>query len=75
MTNKRLGITNYALASFFAYLLIEYFTAITKVTDNHIRQILPVILDGLESVNEDYRSTMQMLIALLAKKVMLQNLW
>lgn len=59
--------------SFFAYTLIEYFTVLEKIKDNQIRQVLPTILEGLESSDDDYRSAMQMLVALISKKVVFQD--
>jgi hypothetical protein len=49
--------------------LVEYFYTITVIQDNDIRQVLPDILKGLKSDNEDYRATTQLLVSALSRKV------
>ncbi|KAJ3276229.1 HEAT repeat-containing protein 1 [Terramyces sp. JEL0728] len=67
--NRQLGIKNNSLSAFYACTLIEYFNTLKTVQDNDLRVLLPSLLEGLESADSDFRSTMQMLLALLSKKI------
>jgi hypothetical protein len=48
--------------------LLEYFNTV-QIKDNDLRLILPFIITGLQSEDDDYRSLMQMLVSLLSKKL------
>ncbi|KAJ3261355.1 HEAT repeat-containing protein 1 [Boothiomyces macroporosus] len=71
--NRQLGIKNNTLSSFYACTLIEYFNSLKAVDDNHLRLLLPSLLEGLQSEDADFRSTMQMLLALLSKKLVFEQ--
>ncbi|KAJ3324436.1 HEAT repeat-containing protein 1 [Boothiomyces sp. JEL0866] len=71
--NRRHGIKNNTLSSFYACTLIEYFNSLKSVDDNTLRLLLPSLLEGLQSSDADYRSTMQMLLALLSKKIVFDH--
>ena len=61
------------MMSFFTYGMIEFFSTIELITDNHIRLVLPIILDGLKSSVKDFKAGMMMLIMVISKRTIFES--
>ncbi|KAI8900131.1 hypothetical protein BC833DRAFT_583092 [Globomyces pollinis-pini] len=71
--SRNSGLVNKNLECFYATIVINFYHALKIVTDNHLRLILPHLLQGLASSDLEFRATMQMLLGLLSKKVVFDS--
>ncbi len=69
---KTLRIKNSTMFSFVTYTIVEFIVALPVVTDNNIRQILPLLIDGLASSNVEFRSGMLIVTGVLSKKILFE---
>jgi hypothetical protein len=72
--SRKLKIVHHTLSAFLASALVNFFQSLEVILDNDIRNILSLMLKGLETtVDIDLRSTMMLLLVVVSKKVKLEK--